>query len=316
MNKLRILAIIFISLFSLSFCGDAELEFKNVTVKVLGHSGKIQIAKNYSNGNTTTEETVTINFSALKERDAQGNEVGKTGSVKHSFNNFAQLDFAVSEVVETKFQNLTVFSTTLKASKIVKDETTFTGSVLIFAQDGEIVTGINETAKVTAGAIKFSVDVEAWPFCDDKIDPCEGPTCCQKGNQREAGAYLDFELEIKGQKEANKSLDSNSTYHLGNSDFILSEYIKVDGEEFSKLPVNYPVYEKQGEKDIFTFRFPVFKSSVSYDPLVVMNPEEKEESSNAWLVIGIVVGIVAIAVVVFLVIRCFNSGRKSETLMP
>jgi len=316
MKTLNILATILFSLFSLNFCDDADLSLNDVAVKVLGQSGKIQIAKNYTNGNETTLETVTINFSALRERDANGADVGTTGKVKHSFNNFATFNFVVEPVQVGKFQNLTVLSTTLTASNIVNDtQGTFVAKVLVFNETGVIETGINETAKVNAGALKFTVDVNDWPFCDGTVEDQESLAFCQKGQDRETGAFLDFELEIKGQLQANKSLNSNSTYQLGNSDFVLSNYVKLDGDDYTQLPENYPAYERQGEKDVFTFRFPLFKTSASYDPLVVMNSVE-EKSSNTWLVIGIVVGIVAIGVVIFFVLKCFNSGRKSETLMP
>jgi len=317
MKTLNILATILFSLFSLNFCDDAEWSLNDVAVKVLGQSGKIQIAKNYTSGNETNLETVTINFSALREKDKDGNDVGTTGSVKHSFNTFATLDFVVNPFQEGKFQNLTVFSTTLTASDIIGDKIgTFVATVLVFNETGVIETGTNETANVHAGALKFTVDVKDWQFCDGTVEePADSPAICQKGQDRETGAFLDFELEIKGQKEANRSLNSNSTYQLGNSEFVLSNYVKLDDGEYTKLPENYPAYERQGEKDIFTFRFPVFKTSASYDPLVVMNSAE-EESSNTWLIIGIVVGIVAIGVVIFFVLKCFSSGRKSETLMP
>lgn len=316
MKTLNILATILFSLFSLNFCDDADLSLNDVAVKVLGQSGKIQIVKNYTTGNETKLETVTINFSALREKDKDGNDVGTTGPVKHSFNNFATLNFVVDPVQEGKVQNLTVLSTTLTASKIIGDKIgTFVAKVLVFNETGVIETGTNETAKVNAGALKFTVDVKDWQFCDGTVEDPDSPAICEKGQDRETGAFLDFELEIKGQKEANRSLNSNSTYQLGNSEFVLSNYVKLDDGEYTKLPENYPAYERQGEKDIFTFRFPLFKTSASYDPLVVMNSAE-EESSSTWLIIGIVVGIVAIGVVIFFVLKCFGSGRKSETLMP
>ena len=315
MKTLNILATILFSLFSLNFCDDADLLLNDVAVKVLGQSGKIQIVKNYTTGNETKLETVTINFSALREKDKDGNDVGTTGPVKHSFNNFTELNFTVDPVQIGNVLNLTAISTTLTATDIIGNKIgTFVAKVVVFNETGVIETGTNETVKVNAGTLKFTVDVKDWQFCDGAVNDTASAICV-KGDERETGAFLDFELEIKGQKEANRSLNSNSTYQLGNSDFVLSNYVKLDDGDFTKLPENYPAYERQGEKDIFTFRFPLFKTSASYDPLVVMNSAE-EESSSTWLIIGIVVGIVAIGVVIFFVLKCFGSGRKSETLMP
>ncbi len=301
----------------MNVCDDSDVvSVSGVSVKVLGQSGKLVITKNITNGNTTTEESVTVNFSSLIERDNEGNEVGQSGQVKHSFNNFAQLNFTVSNFTEEKYQNLTVFKTSLTASEIVAADTNFTGTFYVFTEGGDIQTGKNETTKVAPGAVKFSVDVNNWPFCQshNETDACEEPTCCQKGQDFEVGSYLDFDLQIKGGISANNT--GNNTYDLGNSHFILSQYVLLDEEQlYTQLPDNYPAYSKQGETDVFTFRFPRFSKSLSYDPVVIMNSGDQSSSSNIWLVVGIFVGIILLAIVVFMVVKCFKSERKQDQLM-
>jgi hypothetical protein len=315
MNKLSILAIILISLFSMNFCEDTDVSVNGVSVKALGQSGKLVLTKNITNGNTTTEESVTVNFSALRERDINGEIVGKAGKVKHSFENFAQLEFAVSNFTEAKYQNLSVHQASLVASDIVAEGTNFTGTFYVFTQEGEITTGTNETVRVAPGAVKFSIDVVNWPFCSNTNSTCDDQsdaTCCVKGNVNEIGSFLDFELEIKGNKLVNQT--EGNTYDLGNSNFVLSNYSKLDGADFTQLPEGFPKYEKQGASDVFTFRFNKFEKSVSYDPVVLMNASDS--SSNLWLIIGVIVGVIAIGVIVALVVKFFQNKKKEEKLMP
>lgn len=317
MNKLSILAIILLSLFSLNLCQDGDVAVNGVSVKLLGQSGKLVLTKNITSGNTTTEESVTVNFSSLSEKDENNAVVGKSGAIKHSFENFAQLDFTITNFTEGKFQNLTVYQTSFVAEKIVNPDTTFTGTFYVFTQDGEITTGTNETTKVAPGVVKFSIDINKWPFCSNTDATCDDQTdatCCKQGQNLEIGKYLDFALEIKGNKIINKT--ESSTYDLGNSNFILSRYAQLDAGDYTELPAGYPAYEKQGVSDVFTFRFPTFTQSASYDPVIIMNESDTTESSNTWLIIGVIVGIVAIAVVVFFVVKCFKNGSRDEKLMP
>lgn len=315
MNKLSIIAIILISLLSMNICQDSNVEFNSVNLKVLGQSGKIVLSKNFTTDNQTITEQVVIRFSSLTERDVMQNEVGQAGKVKHSFNNFAVLDFSVTNVTEQTYQNITVFQTSLKAVNIVQNAS-FTGSLLVFKEKGNITTGVNETEQVYPGALKFSVDIDNWVFCkkpENKTEPCIEPTCCSKGNEFEEGSYLDFALEIKGQKDAN--VTGINSYDLGNSKFVLSSYVNVDNVP-TKLSEGFPKYEKQVVNDVFTFRFPKFEKNVSYDPLVVMKGiEDASKTSNTFLIVGIIVGIVSILVVVFLVLKCFKNGRKKDSLM-
>jgi hypothetical protein len=317
MKTLNILATILFSLFSLNFCDDADLLLNDVAVKVLGQSGKIQIVKNYTSGNETNLETVTINFSALREKDENGTEVGYNGRVNHTFNNFAELNFTVGPVQEEKFQNLKVLSANLLAYLTDEANAEVMVRVDVFNETGVIETGViengrKETTKVKAGDVKFTFSIIKWWFCDGSVDNPIMRQFCRRGDSTETGAYLDFELEIKGQKAANRSLNSNSIYQLGNSELVLFNYVIIDDDKYTKLPENYPAYER--EKDIFTIRFPKFRYSASSDFLVVMNSAEKESSLKTWLIIGIVVVTVVIAVVIFRFgLKCFKSGRKSET---
>jgi hypothetical protein len=155
----------FISI-SLIICQETTQTVKGVAVKVHGKSGKISIFTNNStNSSNTTTDEVTINFASLIERDVNGSEVGKTGPIKHSFENFAQMDFSVSPVEKITFQNLSAYCVNLTAYNVVTTNNTFTGSVFIFNETGIINMGGNDTVQVNPGSVKFSVNIENWPFC-------------------------------------------------------------------------------------------------------------------------------------------------------
>jgi hypothetical protein len=315
--KLAFYTILIICLFSIYHQQDAEQTVDNVTLKILGHSGKMVINKTMITENSTETESITIRFGALKERNSNGEEVGKAGSIKHSFNNFAQLDFTISPLIEGTFQNLSVYQTKLTAKKIVVDDTVFSGYVYIFKQNGTIETGENEKYDVKPGNIKFSVELENWPFCQEEAT-CPGATCCKNGNLYEVGSLIDFSLEMSGSKKEPTSKDSKS-FDLGNSQFILSAYVKAD-EKWAKLSDGFPSYNRQGEADIFTLRFPKFEKKLNYDPIVAMElaeePVEPEKGSNFWKIVVIIVAVALVLVGAFLLYRYIRANGPKETLMP
>lgn len=61
-------------------------------LKVMGQSGKFMF---YDSGGSESSG-ITVTMDTLKEVDAQGNEVGKSGSVKHSINSFASQSFTIA----------------------------------------------------------------------------------------------------------------------------------------------------------------------------------------------------------------------------
>ncbi len=64
------------------------LKFCAAQVKILGHSGKFTVTRTL--GNISSWCMVTMD--ALRELDHQGQQVGTSGSVKHSINTFASQD--------------------------------------------------------------------------------------------------------------------------------------------------------------------------------------------------------------------------------
>jgi len=290
------------------------MKLENITVDALGKSGKISIQKSIKRDNTTEINKVTLDFSSLKELDINGTEVGKSGSFKHSFNNFATLDFTISETSEVLYQNLTAFSFNIYANKVQGNSTKFTARLFIFNQTGEIKNG-NETSNVQPGTVKLSLDIENWQFCK-KDAVCPGDNCCEQGQNKEIGQYLEFVMAIKGNKIA-KQNGNNKLYSLGGSDLILFDNIQAD-ESWTSMPVGYPKYSLNNQTSVeeFAFRFPVFNKKLSYDPLIKYENEDVKSSSNVLLyVIIVILGLIVIGSGVFFIMKKRNQQRNSQAFI-
>ena len=83
-------------------CGDETITGGNVQCKILGQSGKIRLVYigNNTEGNfsDSNDNQLTFEVDSIYERDAQGNEVGKTGPKKHSLNSLASQEFNFTKV--------------------------------------------------------------------------------------------------------------------------------------------------------------------------------------------------------------------------
>lgn len=245
---------------------------KGVTLKVKGHSGKMTISR--TNEDNTTS-SVDIEFDSISEVDANGTAVGKSSNPKHSFNTFANQNFTIEEPVADKFQNLTVRLVKMVTTKIVDDNTRLRVFVYVFEQAGTIEVGANQTQNVTEGSVKFSVDVENWPFCTANGT---ASTKCTQGKTEEVGKYLDFAIKVSG-KEALTKKDNG--YSFGSGNLFLSNSVRVDDStEWTTLPENYPTLSDKG---VFTFRFDKFTKNVLYDPVVEI---AKAGSTSRFLIVS------------------------------
>jgi hypothetical protein len=271
---------------------EPDISMDDVSVKALGHSGKISLSRTFNTTNGTESNDVIINFSHLKELDMNGNEVGKSGSQKHSFNNFAQLDFTVSDVNQVKYQNLSASKFSLTASGIQTSETRLIGSIYVFNQTGMIKNGENETANVQPGTVKLSVDIENWKFCDMGENSTDY-NLCQNGQTREEGKWIELGMSIKGKQHAMEN-GSKNRFSLGGSELILFENVMVDGS-FTKMLSGFPKYSNDNKTEEYIFVFPLFNKTLSYDPLIQYNVKPVYSSPNVW--IWVVVGVLVLLVV-------------------
>jgi len=216
---------------------EGEIDKGNIHVKALGHSGKILINQITIKDNKTEENPVTLDFSYLKELDELGNEIGKSGNTKHSFNNFAQLDFSITKNQEVKYQNLSTTNFNIQAVNIQDANTKFTGNIYLFNEEGDIKNG-DETSAVEKSNFKLSIDIENWKFCT-KDGAAGSFNECLNGQNREIGKYLEFAMEIKGRDVAKDN--GNNKFLLGGSDLILFQEVSIDGS-FTKMANGYPKF--------------------------------------------------------------------------
>jgi hypothetical protein len=311
MSKFFNKSVFIVSLFfiNLILCQDAQMKLDDFTVYALGKSGKIIINRLIRRDNTTENNSVTFDFSSLKELDINGTEVGKSGPNKHSFNNFATLDFKISETSKVIYQNLGALTFDLTASNIQDTSTLFSGRLFIFNQTGTINNN-GETSNVEPGTVKLSINIQNWNFCKQNAT-CPGFNCCTKGNVTEVGSFLEFVMVVKGKESAKQKSGNNRIYSIGGSDLILFQNIQVDGN-WTKMPSEYPKYFNNSNSEEYTFRFPTFDKKLSYDPLIQY--EKPVNSSNVFIFVVIALVLIGIIIAVIL-IRRNSRTRNSENLI-
>jgi len=165
---------------------------------------------------------------------------------------------------QVNYQNLTAtnidFSATINSGS-------FNVLTYIFQDTGTVVHG-SEESRVGNGTMKFSVNVNNWNWCT-------GSNCVHGGTQQ-VGAFLEFDVSIKGFKSpeakalANSNLPAtNQTqdYDIGAGAVVgLSSRVEVDGVWLT-MPNGYPKIAAQGASSVYTFRFPK-GNSILYDPTI------------------------------------------------
>ena len=184
-----------IVMFVCSASGDKSITKGGIKTEVKGNSGKIAIFK--SNGSAS--DGVTINFDAIREVDTNGDAISD-----HSFNNFAQLEFTVSDIADGMVNGVNASTFQFKADiDIGSNTSTLITDIYVFPVATTIsIDGYDVALK--PGMLKFNIEVTAWPFCNP----------CTKGNTEYTGSFLELDIEVKG-KKAPKSTTGGNKYDLG-----------------------------------------------------------------------------------------------------
>eukprot|EP00450_Noctiluca_scintillans_P006922 CAMPEP_0194481062 /NCGR_PEP_ID=MMETSP0253-20130528/3656_1 /TAXON_ID=2966 /ORGANISM="Noctiluca scintillans" /LENGTH=639 /DNA_ID=CAMNT_0039320525 /DNA_START=154 /DNA_END=2073 /DNA_ORIENTATION=- len=221
-----------------------------IAVDVLGQSGKFTLYKE-ALGKSADPDAVTVTMSGLYELDEDGEEVGTSGSTKHSINTFAAQDFTVEDAVETSIDG--VPASLIKFSSSVSTIGQITVDTWVIESSGTVGPP-NETWSVIPGDIKWSITLSDWTWCG-----------CSQGNQDQVGEYVDIEIEIKG--SGGDASGSGKTFDLGGGVGLeLSDQVLVD-DAWMSMPEGFPLVSDKGNGQVFTFRFPKFTTSAVYDPL-------------------------------------------------
>lgn len=197
-----------------------DLSTDGIYVRVLKKSGKFVMGRTKNPQNDRSKLMVTLD--SIQEKDSTGNNVGTSGRLKHSFNNFAGQKFNTSELTNDKYQNLAVkrLDCTTYLDSV---EASLTVQIFLFREIGTVIQG-DEVSHVSKGTLKFNIIIENWKFCGSN------GVECRKRKQLEYGEFIDFTMSIKGSKVATKKDKSKRTsakefYLGGNSSVVLSEKV-------------------------------------------------------------------------------------------
>jgi len=240
---------------------------QGMAVNVSGQSGKFS-AYRQAQGPSDPGKVV-IEMDALREVDASGKQVGKAGSTKHSIENFASQSFTFSSPKTVKMGQ----GNNVSAVKMNFRSTVSTigkvGVDTYIMTSGGIVGPEGEPWSVSAGDIKFNIELSDWTFCDAEI--------CKDG----VGNGVELDVKIKGKNTfAVRVTGEKQQFELGGgSKLQLTNKIMVDGKQV-EMPAGYPKVRLVGTSQVFTFRFPKFTTSALYDPLLT-RPEEGVIASHA-----------------------------------
>ena len=120
----------------------------------------IELIGNNTRGNfsNTNEDRLTFEVDEIKEKDSQGNVVGKTGPKKHSVNSLASQSFTFSKVDNVSYyQGIKVINVNLSAY-LSGPQATLDVMVFLFLESGYVTFG-NESFSVYKGTLKFNIKV-------------------------------------------------------------------------------------------------------------------------------------------------------------
>ena len=304
MKFLSILSIILISLFALNSSQIVDQTVNNVTISAVAEGGVLGISS-FSNKNQSELETITIQPYCLVERDANGTAISDP---LHTFEDFANLKFEMIPFENITYNNIPAWFTHLVANNFTGTSNNFALVIQagIFSEKGNIEIADNdEYGQIGPGYVKFGVMVNNWSFCQNTTEnPCQ---------DNQIGSYLDLSFVVTGPQAA--ANQNGLRYKFGESELLLSKYILTDDNDASVLPSGFPKYQRVSNLDVFTIRIPKFEVAATYDPIVVMESVELSHS-HTWLILAVIVFILAIALVVFIVVRCFRARKRQEALMP
>lgn len=236
-------------------------------VDIQGQSGKFTVydeKKGKASG-------IQVTMDALREVDAAGNEVGASGSVKHSINTFAAQEFTIAPAEDVILGDDNVSAVKVSFSSPISSVGVIRVDTYVLGKSGSLGPP-GETWAVQKGDLKWNIELFNWTWCG-----------CSKGLKTEEGAFIDVEISVKGLGDAEAKGNSNKSLSLGGGVTLeLSNQVHSDGN-WSSMPEGYPKVSIKGSSTTFIFRFPRFTTSSLYDPvltgLAVM--EESTTTSKA-----------------------------------
>lgn len=249
----------------LVLCGlasaDQEITAAGVSVKVKGQSGKMTLTIPKKEDNSTID--VECQMAALRQLDAEGNTLGGGGSEKHSFNSFATQDFTFGAPTTGKYGGLNVTQVSFKSTLVGSSELRIV--TMIFQESGSFNVG-SDTVNVTAGAVKFNVELGEWSWCGGSVE-------CKGASGEGQSVELDISISAEGLGSLESKSGSSNTFDIGggNELMMLNTYSTDSGSTWVAMPAGYP----KVNGSTFTLKFPKWTSSLIYDPIVTSASDEE-----------------------------------------
>ena len=299
-----------------SLAADVSVRNSGINLRVLGHSGKMELSNN--------DTTVRVQMKGLQEVSADGEPVGHTlpNKDKHSFNSFASQDFTISPI-SSKGLNSAVGSKSVDFTCPLLDGSALfkvTAHLVLNSSAQFSEPGSNETFVLSAGSLKFNVDISNWSFCTP------GGTG-HAGCKGENGAFLDVSFIVTDQSAGSGPgpVPGNGTAPSDNvADVLLSgggamqlaEMAQLDGA-WTRLPPGYPRVETSGATTTITLRFPRFTTTVHYDPVVQLTTggggSDGGGSGRNGAIIGVAIAAaVCVGAIAFIVMKRQRRARQSQ----
>lgn len=233
---------------------DKELHAGGIWAKVIGQSGKIDLAP--SQDVSSDPNKIRVQIEALRQKDSAGNVLGSGGNAKHSFNSFATQDFAFGALEDTSYGGVTCvklpFTATLAPGSKIEIH------VFLFKENGTITVGADKFA-VTNSTMKFNVLLSNWVWCSNN-GVCKGTDG--------VGASVELDFSVTSKEAAKKSPNATGLlYSLGGGARMrLSDKIQLDGGSWTQMPGAGPTLTGTDKISKFTLKFPRFNSTALYDP--------------------------------------------------
>jgi hypothetical protein len=293
---------ILLAILSAILCDKISMSLDGVLVEASETPGKIFM------GTEDREKAMAIFLNNLVEVDSEGKEILLDDVASHKLG-FNDKLFTFSNFTEGKYRNLSVYQGSMQFDDY-RNPNSFKVNLYYFNEEG-VIDYYWEQYKVRPKALLFEVEIDGWKYCDK--NSTQGITYCKDGNTTYSGSYLDLNLEVKSYEVASNT--EKNVFNLGNYQLVFSKYSIEDSAEAtlnSLIPENFPALKtKDDDTHSFKIRFPAFGKKIRYRFMVYLNNSD----FTFWLVLGISIGVVSLAIVAFVLFRCIKRRANSEALM-
>jgi len=281
--------------------GDWIVVSDDVTLQVVGHSGKIKLYTTTSDGTNSVE----VSFDKLYEVNRQGDWQQKSSSL-------ASTDFEWSqpEMREENGVNYTRVNLTTEIRVIGSHGGTyvpFKCELRLYLDTGN-VTFDNETYTVHRDHVKFTLHLGSWPFLSNE-------------NSLQFGLLLKAKDSSAGVKSIQDHPDDHRQKRIALGAVGVFDLVNSALADGQTVPINATLYN-QGAFNGVELLFPYYRDTLDYDPTIGLNSgggEPVEPSGlGAIAIVGIVLGsLVGVAIVAYICNRVRNTqAAKSRAPAP